>query len=104
MKLTTVILTVITPLLAQQSSCPGTVKHIEHYADGYLEKLVCDNAVNNGCPKELPQPAEVCKFLRTSEYRGKLTYNYHCNSREQGTQFLDDLKAKGWKCQRIVIM
>jgi hypothetical protein len=104
MKLTTLSLTLITPLLAQKPSCPGTVKHIEHYGNGYLEKLICDNAVDNGCPKELPKPAEICKFTSTSEYRGKLTYNYSCYSREDGTKFLDDLKSKGWKCERIIIM
>jgi hypothetical protein len=101
MKLATLILT-LTPLLAQEPSCPGTVKHIEHYGNGFLEKLICDNAVDNGCPKELPPPAEICDFYGASEFRGKLTYSYGCFGGDKGAKFFNDLKDKGWKCKRII--
>jgi hypothetical protein len=79
MKLIIFTLAILTTAQAQKN-CAGTAKHIEYYANWWIEKLICDNLADNGCPKDLPSPADVCKYISTSEYSGKTIYDYSCNN------------------------
>jgi hypothetical protein len=73
-------------------------KHSPAYG-GSSTTVNCNNLVDNGCPKDLPDPygpyeKKLCNFV---EEKNGFKY-YTCKSANDARDFKSKAENKGWKC------